>query len=673
VVVAGSIASDSGGASDLPPAPTAGGAAAPLAYPGATWESREPRSLGLSRTKLDALAKLVGGCGCVVRHGYMAYTWGDTAGSRDIASAVKPVISTLLLLAIQEGRLRSVDDKVAEFEPRLKIQSAGKDARITWRHLASQTSGYGLVEPPGAAYAYNDFALALYYDTLTRKVFRDDGTHVLKTRLAETLQFQDRYTFNAFNRDDRQGRLAVSVRDLARFGLLYLRGGRWQDRVIIRPDFVRMALGSPIPAELPRTSGTEAPMLPGQRSLGGGKNIAAVGQGYYSFNWWLNGKDRQGRRLFRFAPPDTFVAAGHGGQRMLWIVPSLDLIVCWNDSEIDDHDKSPGDPSTRCNQAALLIHQSVLEETYAAVRTRPHTRVSVVAGRWHMNGAVTYPGAAAEGLLMNVRMANAVFEDPERSAFDPESNTDEFITRISDYTSHGIRAFTIGLQGGFPGYEGARNSAFGADGSLRAGTMSRVRRVLDACDRSGAVVILGCFYQRQDQVLSSEPAVRAGVTRVAEWVAGQGFDNVILEIANEYGHQGFNHEVLRNAARHADLIRLAKRAAPALLVSTSGSGDGTLDDDVARACDVLLVHFNGTPLRAIPARVASLRKYGKPIVCNEDAKVGREGADAARRCVSAGASWGLMVESVNQRFPFAFRGACDDPIVYQTLKELTSH
>jgi hypothetical protein len=38
----------------------------------------------------------------------------------------------------------------------------GKDASISWRHLASQTSGYGLAETPGAAYSYNDFALALF-------------------------------------------------------------------------------------------------------------------------------------------------------------------------------------------------------------------------------------------------------------------------------------------------------------------------------------------------------------------------------------------------------------------------------------------------------------------------------------------------------------------------------
>jgi hypothetical protein len=75
-----------------------------------------------------------------------------------------------------------------------------------------------------------------------------------------------------------------------------------------------------------------------------------------------------------------------------------------------------------------------------------------------IDGRITYP-APAEGLLMNVRMVNAVFEDRSRPEFDPDANTDEFIAQIPDYVAHGVRAFTVCLQGGMPGYEG-RRSAF---------------------------------------------------------------------------------------------------------------------------------------------------------------------------------------------------------------------
>jgi CubicO group peptidase (beta-lactamase class C family) len=334
--------------------------AKPPVYPGATWEMRKPEDVGLSSAKLDALRDLAGGRGCVVRHGYLVYSWGDASRSGDVASAVKPVISTLLLLAVQEGRLKSVDDRVADFEPRLKELNGGKDRDITWRHLASQTSGYGLAEAPGKAYSYNDYALALYYDTLIHKVYQEDGTRVLKTRLADMLQFEDSYTFNALKREDRAGRLAMSVRDFARFGLLYLRGGKWHDKQVLKPELLQLAISSPLAADTPLTGGKEAEMLPKQRSLGGGKNITPVGPGYYSFNWWLNRTNKEGKRLYVDAPDDTYVAAGHGGQRMLWIIPSLDLIVCWNDADVKDHDASPGNTKTKCNQAARLMREAVL-------------------------------------------------------------------------------------------------------------------------------------------------------------------------------------------------------------------------------------------------------------------------------------------------------------------------
>ena len=99
-------------------------------------------------------------------------------------------------------------------------------------------------------------------------------------------------------------------------------------------------------------------MLPKQRTMGGGKNITPVGPGYYSFNWWLNTTNRTGERLFVAAPPDTYVASGHGGRSVLAIVPSLDLIACWNDSRIDDHDKSPGNPNTRNNRAFQALMET---------------------------------------------------------------------------------------------------------------------------------------------------------------------------------------------------------------------------------------------------------------------------------------------------------------------------
>lgn len=305
------------------------------------------------------------------------------------------------------------------------------------------------------------------------------------------------------------------------------------------------------------------------------------------------------------------------------------------------------------------------------------TTIGIDHGRWTLNGALTYPGTRCEGLLMNTRMVNATFEDTKRSDFDADANTAEFLAQLPAYIAQGVRAFTLNLQGGMPGYEGAVNSVFAADGTLRACALARVQRVVDACDRAGAAVILGCFYQRQDQVLRDADAVRAGVVNVARWLEQRACTNVVLEIANEYGHRGYDHPILKTSEGMAELITLAKRTNPRLLVGASELGSragyppGFLEH-VVPASDFLLIHLNLTPVEAIAARLAKLPKFGKPIVCNEDAKEGAEGARAAEICVEHGVSWGLMLEKHNQHFPFTFDGVADDPIVYAKIRELTS-
>jgi CubicO group peptidase (beta-lactamase class C family) len=323
-------------------------------FPGKTWKQATPAEVGLDERQLAALADLVKGNGVVVRHGQLAFTWGDPTRSQDIASAAKPWISLLMLLAVQEGKLNSPDDLVAEHEPRLKGLNDGKDAAITWRHLAHQTSGYGLTEEPGEAYGYNDFALALYYLTLTEKVYRERGTDAFRSRVGNVLQLEDEYAF----RDpeaDRPGRLSISMRDLARLGLLCLHHGRWDQRQVLRSELIELMRREPLPAGLPLTAGKDAPMIPGQKSLGGGKNITPCGPGYYAFNWWLNGVDREQRRLYVALPADAYLACGHGGSKMLWIVPSLDLVCAWRTEGIDDHDTSPGSETTVCARAAKLL------------------------------------------------------------------------------------------------------------------------------------------------------------------------------------------------------------------------------------------------------------------------------------------------------------------------------
>lgn len=93
------------------------------------------------------------------------------------------------------------------------------------------------------------------------------------------------------------------------------------------------------------------------------------------------------------------------------------------------------------NSRFLLVALAALLATVASARAA--TRVSLSGTRWLIDGKPVNPGAAAEGLLMNVRIVNATFEDRDRTDFDAEANTDRFIAKIPDYAAQGVNAFTL--------------------------------------------------------------------------------------------------------------------------------------------------------------------------------------------------------------------------------------
>jgi len=77
----------------------------------------------------------------------------------------------------------------------------------------------------------------------------------------------------------------------------------------------------------------------------------------------------------------------------------------------------------------LLLAPSEIAGSVADAPPDGQTRISIVDGRWQLNGKVTYPGTRAESLLMNARMANATFADRHRVDYDAEANSDRFIAR----------------------------------------------------------------------------------------------------------------------------------------------------------------------------------------------------------------------------------------------------
>ncbi len=312
-------------------------------FPGKAWLKRTPAQAGLDARRLQEFSRFVGGRGCVVRHGTMVHAWGDITRRADVASACKPFYSHFLFRAVEDSKIESLDEKAVRWEPRLKQinkELAFKDADIAWRHFANQTSCYQLVEKPGTAYAYNDWQMALFWDTLFLKVYGatydNVDEKVFHRLLTDPLQCQDKPTMMAFGTKNRPGRVGISVRDFARFGLLYLRQGNWNGKQLIDRKHAAMAVTSPLPNSIPRAGSKAAQMIPGQRTLGSGSKPDNQTDhfGSYSWLWWINGVDREGTRLWPDASHDTYGAFGHGGPRAMWVIPSLDIVVSYNDAKL---------------------------------------------------------------------------------------------------------------------------------------------------------------------------------------------------------------------------------------------------------------------------------------------------------------------------------------------------
>ena len=91
------------------------------------------------------------------------------------------------------------------------------------------------------------------------------------------------------------------------------------------------------------------------------------------------------------------------------------------------------------------------------------TEVSIQADRFFINGRPTYQGRSyrgmkIEGLLMNSRMVQGIFDDlnpqtrdrwkyPDTGKWDADRNTREFIAAMPEWRRHGLLSFTISLQG----------------------------------------------------------------------------------------------------------------------------------------------------------------------------------------------------------------------------------
>ena len=119
---------------------------------------------------------------------------------------------------------------------------------------------------------------------------------------------------------------------------------------------------------------------------------------------------------------------------------------------------------------ALCIARAASAEpatSKSAAQGARKTTVSIVGDSFQINGKPTYAGREwrghkIEGLLMNSRMVQGIFDDrnpetisrwayPDTQKWDADRNTREFIEAMPEWRKHGLLAFTINFQGGFVG------------------------------------------------------------------------------------------------------------------------------------------------------------------------------------------------------------------------------
>jgi VCBS repeat-containing protein len=321
-------------------------------YPGATWETRTPAEVGLRSGGLEAFALSIGGVGSVVRNGYLVYTWGDQTAKADWASAAKPVMHTLLFFAIQENRIKSVDDPVKDW---VLAGTGGalrpEDESMTFAQLMNMTSGYALIDAPGAAWAYNDVASNLK-NKVIGAILGEPLDSQLLTRLAP-LQFEDGSLLTT-----RGGYgISTTARDFARIGWFWMNHGHWRNQQILSSSFFDEYMRTQVPATIARSAGPDVDYL-NVGSVGGGTDQSVYGPGMFGASWWFNEAiGPTGARAWADAPLDMFQANGHWDGEIVVMIPSLNLLVAargaWGSFV-------PGDPSSGMNQRLRQLSSAVL-------------------------------------------------------------------------------------------------------------------------------------------------------------------------------------------------------------------------------------------------------------------------------------------------------------------------
>ena len=243
-----------------------------------TFGAREPNFELLGPTQPRAAIN-----GLVVHRGYVVAEWGDTARTDMTHSITKTFLTTVVGLAWQRGLIRHVNHRVAGYLPtveREQLFGSEHNAPITWNHLLRQTSDWSgtlwgvpdwadrpvgatpadfpsrPMHEPGAYFKYNDVRVNLLA-LAALHVWRRPLPEVLREEIMDPIGASSTWRWHGYENSWVEiegqriqsvsggghfgGGIFINAHDLARFGYLFLREGRWGDRAIVSPEWIALA------------------------------------------------------------------------------------------------------------------------------------------------------------------------------------------------------------------------------------------------------------------------------------------------------------------------------------------------------------------------------------------------------------------------------------------------
>ena len=311
------------------------------------------------------------------------------------------------------------------------------------------------------------------------------------------------------------------------------------------------------------------------------------------------------------------------------------------------------------------------------------TEVTILGTDFYIDGKPTYEGRIfegkrIEGMLFNVRAVQATFDDenpetkkywayPDTGVWDAERNVDEFCAALPTWRDHGVLGFTVNFQGGGALYSNEiynsyRNNAYHQNGELKTAYTYRMKKILEAADALGMVVIVGFFYWKQTDGMTTE-AIENACRQSCQFLRDTGKKNFLIEVANE-SRPMFPNEILREDQVHR-LIQTLRPEFPEMLFSTSLAGANITrhlpSPQLVAVSDYVLLHGNQCTPQTLQSGIDHVRnnpaykKAPKPIIVNEDSP-GIPNMDVAWQ---EGVSWGYYDQGFGGKDGYGFDSYID--------------